>query len=519
MSKKVLLIILDGWGEGQANFSNPIHVAKTPTFDFLRKNFPFFLLQASGISVGLPWTEVGNGEVGHLTIGTGRVYYQDYPRVTLAIKSGDFLKNKTLELVLDHAKKNQSRVHLVGLLTKDIINAAFDHIVALIDFFQKNNFDNFYLHLFLDGRDSPSQSGFELVEKIKKVLAEKGAGKIASLIGRSYAMDKNEDWGIRTERAFNLIVDGIGRKITDLNKYFEQIYSDYDFNDSNLEPILIEPDGIIQNNDSVFFFNFRADGIVQLASAFIDPKFNHFPRPDRTNLLIASMTKYFDQIDYPVAFPREKINIQISRIISEHGLKQIKLAEKVKTAHITYFFNGFYDTPHPNEFWKIFPAAEKNLDEQPLMQSEIIVRSVIELLNEDDYDFIAANLAAPDIIAHTGDFNLGVQVAEGTDRLITLIFEKILTKPNWTMLLTADHGNLEKMINTKTGKKDTGHNSAPVPTYIVSADLEKEKSTLEINRANKKIIGTLTDIAPTILSLMNLAIPDEMKGQNLLDLR
>jgi len=514
--KRVLLVILDGWGEGLASAYNPIHLAQTPTLDSLRQNYPFCLLQASGIAVGLPWQEPGNSEVGHLTIGAGRVYYKNYPRINLAIQDKSFFENEVLKQVINHAKTHQSRIHLVGLLTQGVIHAAFNHLIALLDFFSQYQNIPLYLHLFLDGRDSPPQSGLSLLKQLESEMRQRNIGKIASLCGRSYGLDKNEYWEVKTQRAFKLIIEGIGRQIENYADYLTQLYQDFNFTDEDLEPLLLDATGKVSDGDAVFCFNFRSDGMAQLMRAFLDPAFSKFPRPQRRELFIGSMTQYLTDISYPVAFPPEKVKIHLTRVVSDYQLKQIKIAEKAKAAHLTYFFNGLYSDNHPNEFWRIFPPSDKSLSENPLMQSEIITKALLELLGETEYSLVVANYAAPDIVAHTGNFNLCLEVAEKIDKLIGLLVEKVISMPDWVMVLTADHGNLEEIMVFETGERDTSHNNNPVPFYVVSQELYRVKTEAELRQASKEVVGILADVAPTILTLMGLPIPPEMTGKNIL---
>ncbi|MCS7183884.1 MAG: 2,3-bisphosphoglycerate-independent phosphoglycerate mutase [Patescibacteria group bacterium] len=512
---KVILIILDGWGEGGENFSNPIHLAKKDFLLYLRNHFPFCLLQASGIAVGLPWQEEGNSEVGHLTLGTGKVYYQNYPKITLAIQNGSFFENQTLKKLTEHCQKFSSNLHLIGLLTEGIIHSSFDHLVALIDFFKKNDFNRVYFHLFLDGRDSPPQSGLSLLKKLEQEIEKRNIGKIATLCGRSYGMDKNEYWQVKTEVAFYLINEGKGKKIKNYEEYLEKIYKNKNFIDENLEPLVINEEGNVKDNDAIFFFNFREDGMYQLARSFIDPEFSFFPRPLKKNLLISSMVRYFDDLDYLVAFEKDKITVSLSRIISENNLKQLKISEKVKSYHLTFYFNGLFKEPHPNEFWKILPPPEKHLSENPLMNSEEITNILINAIQENIYDFIVVNYAAPDIVAHTGNINWGIKVVEGINDYLKIIYEKI-KESEWFLIITSDHGNLEKMIDLQTGEIETTHDFNPVPCYLINKNLYFEIKPYSLKLKEKEIVGSLIDIAPTILDIMNLKIPREMEGESLL---
>ncbi len=515
--KKIVLIILNGLGEGKKNFTNPFHLAKKDFFNFIREHFPFYLLQASGISVGLPWNEPGNTQISHLSIGIGKVYYQYYPRITLAIKNGSFFENEVLKNILEHSKKYNSRVHLVGLLTNAIIHSSFDHLIALLEFFKNNNFKNVFLHLFLDGIDSKPQSGLEILSILENKLNELKIGEIATLCGRSYGMDMSKNWLIKTAIAFNLITQGAGRFVENYKEYIKNIYEkNPNFVDKDLEPLVIKKDGIVKDNDVIFFFNFREDGMEQLARAFLEPNFDKFKRPTKNNLMIASMTKYLKDVDYPVAFPPEKITTSLTKILAENNLKQIKIVEQSKSLNLTYYFNGLVKEKYPGEFWKIVPDFEGDLNENPLGQSDLITDLVIESIREGVYDFIVALYSAPDRIGHTGNLNLGIKVIEGLDSLLKNIYEFIKTRRDFSLIIMGDHGNLETQINLLTGEPYTQHTNNPVPCYIIDNDFYFENKTQMIINNEKKIRGTLIDIPATILNLMGINIPKEFEGKNLL---
>lgn len=516
--RKVLFIILSGFGEGKNDFTNPVYLAKKPFFDYIKKHYPVFLLQASGILVGLPWNEPGNSEAGHLTIGTGKIYYKNYPKISLAIKNETFFQNPVLKSLLEHAKKYNSRIHLVGLLSKSKNHSAKEHILALLNFFKNNNFYNVFLHLFLDGIDSPPQSGLELLKELERELNNLGIGKIASLCGRTYGMDESRNWQIKTQTAFLLISEGKGRKTNDYKEYIERIYNqDKNFSDENLEPLLIDEEGILKNNDGIFFFNFREDGMYQLAKSFLDPNFKEFERPQKSNLFIASMTKYLPEIEYPVAFPPDKIKNSLSRIISENNLKQLKIIEEKKAKNLTVYFNGYVDKPYPNEFWKIVDNYDGPVSENPLLQSELITDLTIQAIKENFYDIIISEYIAPDIIGHHGDFSLSVRTVEGLDNLLNKIYNFLKDKKEWVLLITSDHGNLELGINLLTGEIHTAHTTNPVPFYIINEELYIENKSREMLNKENKIRGSLIDIAPTILSLMGIPIPKDLEGVNLLN--
>lgn len=515
--KKVLLIILSGLGEGRNDVTNPIYLAKKPFFDYIRKHYPLFLLQASGILVGLPWNEPGNSESGHLTMGTGKIYYKHYPRISIAIKNGEFFENPVLKSLLEHVKNHKGRIHLIGLLSKSKNHSAIEHILALLNFFKNNNFYDVFLHLFLDGVDSPPQSGLETLESLENELKKIKIGKIATLCGRTYGMDENREWKIKTQTAFLLISEGNGKKIESYKDYIKNIYKkNPNFSDENLEPLVIDENGILKDNDGIFFFNFREDGMYQLSKAFLDPNFNEFKRPKKTNLFIASMTKYLQDIDYPVAFPPLKIKSSLSRVISENNMRQLKIIEESKAKNLTVYFNGYIDKPYPNEFWKIVDDYKGPLKENPLLQSGLITDLTIQAINENIYDFIISEYSAPDVIGHYGDFNLSIKTIEGIDYLLSKIYKFLKDKSQWTLLITSDHGNIELMINPITKAIHTGHTTNPVPFYIINDDFYFENKNLEILKKENKIRGSLIDIGPTILNLLGIDISQDFEGVSLL---
>ena len=434
----------------------------------------------------------------------------------MSIKNGQFFENEVLISCLNHANKYKSRVHLIGLLTSGIVHASYEHLIALLEFFKKNNFKNVYLHLFLDGRDSPPQSGLDLLLKLEKDIERIGVGKIATLCGRTYGMDKNEYWKIKTQVAFYLITEGVGKEVSDYKEYIKKIYeSNINFIDENLEPLVIDKEGIVKDNDAIFFFNFRADSMYQLAKAFLEIEFPYFQRTSKNNLFIASMTKYLEEIDYPVAFPPIKIKTSISKIIAENKLLQLKISEKYKAYHLTYFFNGFINEPHPGEYWKIIPSSEKNFRENPMLQSKLITEFILNAIKEGSYSFIAANYSAPDIIGHTGDINLAIKVVEGFNNELKKIYNEIIDRTEWFMIITSDHGNIENMINLKTGEPQTTHDVNPVPCYIINKKLYIETKTADLKIKEESVRGSLIDIAPTILKLLNLPIPEDFEGKSL----
>lgn len=515
MSKKVVLIILDGFGWGEPDQHNPIHLYHPDNIFQLIKKYPFGLLQASGISVGLPWGEPGNSQAGHLTMGLGKVYYQHYPRITLAIRNGDFFQNQVLLEAFNRARHYNSKVHLIGLLTDSIVHASYEHLFALLELAKRINFQNLWLHLFLDGRDTDPKKGLALLEMTEKKLKELKIGNLATISGRMYGMDKEGLYQIRTQRAFRLIVEGVGKEVKNYQEYLRTLYQEPYFIDEKVEPLVINKKGIVENNDVLIFFNFREDGMRQLARAFCDPDFKEFSRPPRENLYFVWFVQYLKELEVPVAFPNPKIETHLTKEISKAGFRQIKIGEKAKSTHITYFFNGLTKEPYPEEYWKIFPASPDPLKKNPLMRSVDIENAIIEALKENIYQFILANFAAPDVVAHTGDFALAKKIIEYLNEAFLRI-EKAVLEEDAVCIITADHGNLEKLVSLAKAIPETRHDPSPVPCWLIAKEFQKEKNAFSVSRIQKEIVGTLIDIAPTVLSFLNLPIPPSMKGKNLL---
>ncbi len=514
MRRQIVLAVLDGWGIGKKDGSNPIHVQGTPNIDYIKSHFLSGALQASGIAIGLPWNEEGNSEVGHLTLGAGKVIFQHYPRISMSIRDGSFYKNKTLLDLASHVKNNSGTLNIAGLLTDANIHASLEHLLALIDFAKKNNIPKVNLHLYTDGKDSPLKSAGGLLSKVEAALSP--TVKIASLIGRYYALDRDGHWD-RTQKAYNALV-GDGPITEDYKELIAKNYSK-NLSDEFIEPHLIGPENNgIKDGDGLIFFDFREDSIRQLVETFINPEFNNFPVKKFTNLFIATMTEYSPRFGLPVVSPQEKVENPIGKILSENGKSQLRIAESDKYAHVTYFFNGLHDKTFENEFRILVPS--KNVarhDEAPEMMAAEITNRVIQALDENSFDFILINYANADIIGHTGNFDAGMVAVKTLDEQIGKLTQKILEDGD-ILIITADHGNVEKMMDPLTAKPTTGHDSSPVPVYIVAREFFRNKSKTEVENSENETVGILSDIAPTILHIMNISKPPEMTGQNLLSI-
>ncbi|MEK7593369.1 MAG: 2,3-bisphosphoglycerate-independent phosphoglycerate mutase [Patescibacteria group bacterium] len=510
MSKRtVILIVLDGWGIGPKDASNAIYAADPKNINQLKANFPSGALQASGIAVGLPWGEEGNSEVGHLNMGAGKVIYQNYPKITLAIRDGSFFENKILKETFEHAKKNDSAVNLIGLLTEANVHASLEHLEALIKFSQDENAPKINLHLITDGRDSPPQSALDLLKRIP--FSEKV--KLASIAGRYYAMDRDKLWD-RTQKYYSTIT-GEGILIDNLENHFNQTYQK-GLNDEYILPILFGTEkNFIKDNDAILFFNFREDRMRQLVETFINKKFAQFPVKNFSNLHITALTEYDKNFKMPVAFPPETIDNPIGKILADNGKNQLRIAETEKYAHITYFFNGERESPFENEYRVLIPSiAEVRHDAHPEMRAKEIADRVITAMEEESYDFILVNLANADMVAHTGNYEATISAIKAVDEQINRI-SKTALEQNDILIITSDHGNAERLFNPKTGEPETKHDPNPVPVYLVANEFKRERSLREIEDAESAPIGLLSDIAPTILELMKISKPKEMTGQSL----
>jgi len=521
MIKSVFLIVLDGWGENQSFEGNAIAQAKTPTIDKITRFYPQTLLQASGISVGLPWGEVGNSEVGHLTLGSGRVIYQNLPRITLSIQDGTFFKNEALLAALENVKKNESTLHLMGLASDGGVHSSLDHLYALVEMAKKNGLQKVYIHVFTDGRDAPPTSGLKVVGDIETRLAEYSCGKIVSVCGRYFAMDRNDNWK-RTEKAYNLLILGQGKKEKSVLDALQKSY-DSNVTDEFIEPTMIdngtEEAVTIKEKDSVVFFNFREDRARQLTKSFILPTFTKFQRekyfPD---LEFVCFTQYEDDLPARVAFPPIAITNSLGEIVSRAGLHQLRIAETEKYAHVTYFFNGGREEPFANEERILVPSQSvPTYDKMPEMSAPAITEKVIKELGKGKYSFVLVNFANPDMVGHTGDLKATISAVETVDVCLGKIIPEVL-KMGGSLFITADHGNAEELTNLRTEEIDTEHSSFPVPFWHVTPESQRQKSESEIMEGKNNVRGILGDVAPTILSAMNLKTPPEMTGQNLLEI-
>ncbi|MEK7203114.1 MAG: 2,3-bisphosphoglycerate-independent phosphoglycerate mutase [Patescibacteria group bacterium] len=518
----MILIILDGWGLAKPNQGNATTLAKTPTINGLMKKYPNTKLFAHGKYVGLPVKQSGNSEAGHMNIGAGRIVEQDVVKINRSINDGTFFKNPAFAEAIRHVKKNNSKLHLMGMISTDM-SAHSDpgHLLALLNLVKNYQLKEVYLHLFTDGRDSPKYASLKLIQEIRKNF--KNNECIATIAGRFYAMDRKKNWG-RTEKTYNALVNGIGKKANSAEAAITESYNSGE-NDEFIEPYIIYKDGKmiprISDNDSVIFFNLRSDRARQLSKVFVQKKFcllnktcfirNNFLK----NLRFVAMTDFGPDLDSILtAFPSVDIKETLPMLLKE--LKQLYLAETEKYAHVTYFFNGGYANVVDGESRIVLPSPDvKSYDQVPAMSSNKLTKQVLANLSKRrnkkqgswKYDFTTLNFAAPDMIGHTGNLQAGVKCCHQVDKDLSEIV-CAYAKINGTVLVTADHGNIEEMINLKTGEIDTEHSVNQVPFILVNKQLK--------NKVKFRQDGILGDIAPTILELLGLSKPKKMTGKSLI---
>ncbi len=516
--RPVVLVVLDGWGEWEVRMGNPVFVANLPTIDMLNKYYPKLLLGASGLVVGLPWGVFGNSEVGHQTMGSGQIIYHFLPTITAAIQSGVFFQNKVLLKAISWVKKHNSRLHLIGLLSDSGVHSHIDHLFALLRLAKQNGIKDVFVHAIMDGRDTPPNKGIRYIEELEAMMTKIGVGQIASLCGRYYIMDRNRNWD-RIEKAFLVYINGEGVRERDPLAALEKQYKREKKGDEYVEPIVMldqeeKPIGLIKENDAVICFNFRGDRSRQLARAFVDKNFHYFKKVKvPKNVFFVGFTQYDEDLDMPVAYEPQKITTRVGQILSEHGKKQLRIAETEKFAHVTYFFNGGWETPFPGEERIIIPSKNvRSYAEVPEMSAREVTAKLLAAIESDKYDFILVNYANPDMVGHTGNFQAAVKTLEVTDECLSRLIKAVL-KRGGCLLITADHGNIEEMINLETGKIDTQHSTNPVPCWFVTPENKFKKPR---QAGPKKMEGMIADIAPTILELFGWRKPGAMIGDSLL---
>jgi 2,3-bisphosphoglycerate-independent phosphoglycerate mutase len=508
--KRCMLIILDGWGVREDRQGNAVAQANMPFLNKLQKQYPCSQLVTFGNAVGLPDKIMGNSEVGHLNIGAGRVVHQDLLRIDKTIEDGSFFANKAIGQMMDSVKLNHSKLHLMGLVSDGGVHSQLSHLLALLDMARRRNLKQVVVHAILDGRDTPPTDGVKYLSTLQSHMEASGSGAIASICGRFYAMDRDKRWD-RIEKAFNLYTRGQGVPETDPIAAINKAYKKNE-TDEFVNPIVMvkkdgTPRGTVENDDGILFFNFRADRAREITRAFTNKVFNEFERNPRPLLCgYTCMTRYDEKFSLPIAFEPVQLTNILGEIISKSDLRQLRIAETEKYAHVTYFFNGGREEPFEGEDRCLIPSPRNvsTYDQKPEMSAFEVTQEVIDRIASDAYDLIVLNFANMDMVGHSGIMSAAVKACETIDLCVQRIMHKLFEK-QWAAIVTADHGNAEKMVDEE-GKPYTAHTVGRVRCIL--ADDTRIHLTLKD--------GALCDIAPTILEIMELAQPAEMTGHSLL---
>lgn len=509
--KTTVLMILDGFGINEKTEGNAIKQAKTPVLDGILKKYPHQKGYASGLAVGLPEGQMGNSEVGHLNMGAGRIVYQELTRITKSIEDGDFFENPALLQAVEHCKKNDSALHLYGLLSDGGVHSHNTHLYALLQLAKRNGLEKVFVHVFLDGRDTPPASGAEYTARLEEKLREIGVGKIATVMGRYYAMDRDKRWE-RVQKAYDAMVLGKGEMAHDAVQAIQSSYEKSVTDEFVLPTVIVDEDGRplgkIGDHDGVIFYNFRPDRAREITRALCDPAFDGFDRGNiPQDLQYICFTEYDPTIPHKeVAFLPQHLHNTLGEYISSLGLKQLRTAETEKYAHVTFFFNGGAEEPNPNEDRWLVPSPKvATYDLQPEMSAVQVTDGLVKALRSREYDLIIVNYANPDMVGHTGVMAAAVKAIETVDSCIGRVLE-VLLEVGGQMFICADHGNSDQMVDYETGEAFTAHTTNPVPFILVNYT----------DGVGLKDGGKLADIAPTLLEMMGLAKPEEMTGESLL---
>jgi 2,3-bisphosphoglycerate-independent phosphoglycerate mutase len=511
--KPLVVVILDGWGVSAHKTGNAILAAETPTMEMFAQHFPTAIVAASGMEVGLPWGEVGNSETGHRNIGAGAVQYQVLPLIDKAIEKGTFFSNPALVEVIKKTQKNNTALHLMGLISTGGVHAHLKHLGALLKLVaQLAPKLKTYIHAFTDGRDTPPQSAEKFLDEIEKLRQEYGVGVVASVTGRLYAMDRNENWE-RTEATFKMLTGGEraagapSAKAAVRRAYRQNLY------DEKIPPTAItqggEPMATMKPGDGAIFFNFRPDRARQLTKLMAQVE----------GLNLVTMAQYDANLPIPSAFVEEKAEYPLARLISEAGLKQLHIAETEKYAHITYYLNVGHEQPFPQEeHLLIKSSATQDFALEPKMAAETITERLLAEVNQKKFDVYFVNYANPDMLGHTGNFEAAKIGCAWVDKMLGLVYEEVVRAVGGTLLVTADHGNAEEMINPQSGEIVTDHSTNPVPLHLVHPQLARRsrRSAQELATIMEAPIGVLADVAPTILEILQIEAPRAMTGVSLL---
>lgn len=505
--KTTMLMILDGFGINEKEEGNAIKMANIPNIKRILKQYPNTILHTSGLDVGLPEGQMGNSEVGHTNIGAGRIVYQELTRITKSIEDGDFFSIPELVTAIENCKKNHSKLHIMGLVSDGGVHSHQRHLFALLELAKRKDFEDVYVHCFLDGRDTPPASAEGYLAELEAKMSEKGVGKIATIMGRFYAMDRDKRWN-RIQKAYDAMVKGEGEKASSASVAIENSYQKEVFDEFVVPTVICnndKPVAKIEENDSVIFFNFRPDRAREITRAIVDEEFDGFER-DYFKTNFVTFTNYDETIkNVSVAFKKDEIKNTFGEIISKHGMTQLRIAETEKYAHVTFFFNGGEEKQYEGEDRILIPSPKvETYDMKPEMSAFEVTENVLNAIHSRKYDSIILNFANPDMVGHTGNVEAVIKALESLDGCVEKIVEAI-EEEHGILLITADHGNCEQMIDYKTGEPHTAHTTNPVPLVLVGKDDVKLKE------------GRLADLAPTMLDLIGLEKPEEMTGESLIE--
>jgi len=513
-TRPFVLIIRDGWGENphpDLQQYDATLLAQTPVDGYLQKTYSHCLIATSGEDVGLPAGTMGNSEVGHQNIGAGRIVYQESMRLTQAIRGESFFSNEALLKAVNLCKANKSKLHLLGLVSNAGVHSLMDHLYGLLELAKRNAFDEVYLHAFTDGRDTPPRSGLAYLENVEEKMAEIGVGQVASVVGRFYSMDRDHRWQ-RVEKAYHLLRHGKGRKFKGIREVMEDSY-DRDVTDEFVEPACLvdgagQPRACVSDGDAVIFFNFRGDRPRELTRTFVDSDFTGFNRGVRPDVYFVCMTQYDATIKTPVAFTKvARMKNTTGAYLSDLGLKQFRCAETEKYPHVTFFFNDYTEPPFKGESRQIVPSPKvETYDQKPEMSAYEVTEVMLKQLDKGKVDFYVLNYANPDMVGHTGDLQAATKAAEVVDECVGKVLDR-LKALGGSAIVTADHGNLEKMYDPETDSPMTSHTLYTVPLYIVDE---------KYGQCPLRTDGRLADVVPTAFHVMGIEKPAEMTGASLI---
>ncbi len=523
--RPVVLVIFDGWGVAPNSEGNAITRAKTPNFSSYLKNYPAMTLYASGNEVGLLFGEIGNSEVGHLNIGAGRIYYQSCPRINQAITDGSFFEQQSFLKAIEHVKKNGSNLHLIGMLSSGNVHASNEHLYALLELCKRSGLKKqVKVHIILDGRDCAYNLGAVFIKEALAKMASLQVGELATVSGRFYAMDRDNRWQ-RVEQAYRAMAEGKSEKMaTDVEKAILESYEAKVYDEEFVPTVITDkkghPVGEVHDNDAVIFANFRPDRARELTKAFVLPAFAGFERKRIENLFFVTMTEYEKNIPVVVAYEPVVVHNCLGEVISKNGLKQLHVAETEKYGHVTFFLNGTIEEPFPGEDRILVPSPKVgNYTEVPAMSSSSLTKEAVKALDSEKYDFIVINFACPDMVAHTGNLPATITACEAADVGLGEIINHTLSHGG-VLVVTADHGNAEELINLQTNEMDKEHSVNPVPCLIIGEDFKGEAGpggdAPEGDLSLLSPVGVLADIAPTVLKLLGVGQPPEMTGTPLI---